>query len=293
MTGPTIARLSDGGRIWALGAQQGNDRALEALAGALLQRWQRGDKLVVLGNMLGGDGDPGRALDLMLLLRRRLLATNLACDVFFLRGAQEEMWHKLLSLQFAMSPLAVLDWMLARGLAATIEAYGGNVEEGRIACRAGPKAIARWTVGLREAQMARAGHAELLNSLMRAALSADGTMLLSAAGVDATRPARRPGRRLLVERPERSRARCRPDARRRRRMAGHDAAGPRRRPRRSGRRWTGADGDAPGAGPGRARSAARCSKIGSLSPRAREGPLGAEVPRYARDDAWLGRQRAP
>jgi serine/threonine protein phosphatase 1 len=188
MTGPTIARLSDGGCIWALGAQQGNDRALEVLAGALLQRWQRGDKLVVLGNMLGGDGDPGRALDLMLLLRRRLLATNLACDVFFLRGAQEEMWHKLLALQFAMSPLAVLDWMLPRGLAATIEAYGGNVEEGRIACRTGPKAIARWTVGLRQAQMARAGHAELLNSLMRAALSADGTMLLSAAGVDATRP---------------------------------------------------------------------------------------------------------
>jgi serine/threonine protein phosphatase 1 len=188
VTGPPIARLSDGGRIWALGAQQGNDRALEALARALLQRWQRGDKLVVLGNMLGGAGDPGRALDLLLLLRRRLLATNLACDVFFLRGAQEEMWHKLLGLQFVMSPLSVLDWMLARGLAATVEAYGGNVEDGRIACRAGAKAIARWTVGLRTAQMARAGHAELLNSLMRAALSADGTMLLSAAGVDATRP---------------------------------------------------------------------------------------------------------
>lgn len=188
MTGPSIARLTEGGRIWALGAQQGNDRALEALANGLLQRWQRDDKLVVLGNMLGGDGDPGRALDLMLLLRRRLLAANLACDVFFLRGAQEEMWHKLLSLQFAMSPLAVLDWMLARGLAATVETYGGNVDEGRIACRHGPTAIVRWTVGLREAQMARPGHAELLNSLMRAALSADGTMLLSAAGADATRP---------------------------------------------------------------------------------------------------------
>ncbi len=139
MTAPTIARLSDGGRIWALGAQQGNDRALEALAAALLQRWQRGDKLVVLGNMLGGDGDPARALDLMLLLRRRLLATNLASgDVFFLRGAQEEMWHKLLGLQFAMSPLSVLDWMLARGLAATVEAYGGTIEAGRAACRARP-----------------------------------------------------------------------------------------------------------------------------------------------------------
>jgi hypothetical protein len=82
----------------------------------------------------------------------------------------------------------VLDWMLARGLAATVAVYGGNVEEGRIACRAGPTAIARWTTGLREAQTAHPGHAELLNSLRRAALSADGTMLLSAAGVDATRP---------------------------------------------------------------------------------------------------------
>lgn len=189
MTGATIARLGEGGRIWALGAQQGDDRALAGLAGALLQRWQRGDKLVVLGNMLGGNGDPARVLDLMLRLRRRLLATNLACDVFFLRGAQEEMWHKVLGLQFALSPLGVLDWMLGRGLGATIEAYGGNIEDGRIACRSGrPVAIARWTGGLRELQMARAGHAELLASLMRAALSADGGVLLSAAGIDATRP---------------------------------------------------------------------------------------------------------
>jgi serine/threonine protein phosphatase 1 len=189
MTGATIARLSEGGRIWALGAQEGDHQALAILAGELLQRWRGGDKLVVLGNMLGADGDPVRVLDLLLRLRRRLLATNLACDVFFLRGAQEEMWHKVLSLQFAMSPLDVLDWMLGRGLGATIEAYGGTIEEGRTACRTGrPVAIARWTIGLRDLQMSRAGHADLLNSLMRAAISADGAMLLSAAGVDATRP---------------------------------------------------------------------------------------------------------
>jgi hypothetical protein len=188
MTGPSIARLGEGGRIWALGALLGDDRSLEVLAPVLLRRWRRGDKLVVLGNMLGANGDPARTLDLLLRLRRRLLAASLACDVFFLRGAQEEMWHKLLTLQFAMSPLGVLDWMLARGLGAIIEAYGGSVEEGRIACRARPTDIARWTVGLRDLQTARAGHAELLNSLARAALSADGTLLLSAAGVDATRP---------------------------------------------------------------------------------------------------------
>jgi hypothetical protein len=147
----------------------GNDGAFRSLASALLQRWQRGDKLVVLGNMLGPNGDSAELLDLLLRLRRRLMAASLACNALFLRGAQEEMWHKVLSLQFAMSPLAVLDWMLERGLAATIESYGGSVDDGRIACRNGPSAIARWTIGLRELQAARAGHADLLNSLMRAA----------------------------------------------------------------------------------------------------------------------------
>ena len=191
MTGTVpIARLRGGGRIWALGAQMGDDAALEALGQALLRRWQAGDKLVVLGNMLGPNGDPAHALDGLLLLRRRLLAARAsrACDLVFLRGAQEEMWHKALRLQFALTPLEVLDWMLARGLAATIEAYGASVTEGRIACRNGPRAIARWTTGLRARLAARAGHADLLNSLLRAALSADGAVLLSAAGADATRP---------------------------------------------------------------------------------------------------------
>lgn len=189
MTGsPTIVRLRGSGRIWALGALLGDDSALTPLAEALLERWQPGDELVVLGNMLGANGDPARTLDVLLLLRRRLMAAGLACSVFFLRGAQEEMWHKALSLQFAMAPLDVLDWMLERGLASIVEAYGASITEGRIACRNGPSAIARWTTGLREQQAAHAGHAELLNSLMRAALAADGRILLSAAGVDATRP---------------------------------------------------------------------------------------------------------
>lgn len=183
-----LARLSDGGWTWALGAQMGDDRALERLAHALLRRWHRGDQLVVLGNMFGANGDPARTLDLLLWLRRRLMAINLASDVFFLRGAQEEMWHKLLRLQFAVTPLAVLDWMLERGLAATIEAYGSSIAEGRTACRGGPLAIARWTTGVREQQALRPGHADLLNSLQRAALSANGAVLMSAAGIDATRP---------------------------------------------------------------------------------------------------------
>jgi len=188
MTGTTIARIGKRGHLWALGAQWGDDKALDHLAAVLLQRWQRFDTLVVLGNMLGAAGHPVRTLDLLLRLRRRLMAADFGCTTVFLRGAQEEMWHKALSLQFAMAPLSVLDWMLERGLAAIIEAYGGSVDDGRIACRAGPSAIARWTSGLRELQAAHAGHGELLNTLHRAALAGDGRVLLVAAGVDAARP---------------------------------------------------------------------------------------------------------
>lgn len=186
----SIARLRDGGTTWALGALAGDHAALERLGGALLQRWTPGDRLVVLGNMLGGAGNTPHLIDLMLLLRRRLLARPGAEveDFVFLRGAQEEMWHKVLQLQFALSPLDVLDWMLARGLASIIEAYGYSIAEGRIACRNGPLAIARWTTGLRERQTRQPGHGDLLNALSRAALSADGQVVFAANGVDPGRP---------------------------------------------------------------------------------------------------------
>jgi serine/threonine protein phosphatase 1 len=185
---PAINQLRPGGRIWALGALLGNDGALQLLGRALFERWRGGDKLVVLGNLIGPNGDPARTIDWLLALRRRLLATpaTRTCDLVFLRGAQEEMWHKTLRLQFAMTPLQVFDWMLERGLASTVAAYGANVAEGRGACRNGPSAIARWTAGLRGQQAQRPGHADLLNGLGRAAQSADGRLFLSAAGVDPT-----------------------------------------------------------------------------------------------------------
>lgn len=186
----SIARLREGGTIWALGALAGDDAALERLGNALMQRWQPGDRLVVLGNMMGAAGNTPRTIDLLLLLRRRLLAKPGAEveDFVFLRGAQEEIWQKALQLQFALAPLDVLDWMLARGLDAIIEAYDYSIAEGRIASRNGSLAIARWTSGLRQCQAARPGHYDLLNGLSRAALSADGRLVFAASGVDPGRP---------------------------------------------------------------------------------------------------------
>ena len=182
----SIARLREGGTTWALGALNGDDAALERLGSALMQRWRPGDRLVVLGNMLGAAGNTPRTIDLMLLLRRRLLARPSAEveDFVFLRGPQEEIWHKALQLQFALAPLDVLDWMLSRGLDAIISAYGYSIAEGRIASRNGSRAIARWTSGLRERQAAWPGHSDLLNALSRAVLSADGRLVFAASGVD-------------------------------------------------------------------------------------------------------------
>src|SRR3546814_3609696 len=65
-------------------------------------------------------------LDSLLRFRSLFLARPdaFACDVVHLRGSQEEMWQKLLQLQFATDPRAVLQWMLDQGLAASLESYG-------------------------------------------------------------------------------------------------------------------------------------------------------------------------
>ena len=72
--------------------------------------------------------DPAATIDIALRLRRTVLAQPgaRACDVVFLRGAQEEMWSKLDQLHFAVNPRDVLRWMLHHGVGATIEAYAGH-----------------------------------------------------------------------------------------------------------------------------------------------------------------------
>jgi len=186
---PAFATLRAARRIHAVGALAGDSGAVAALGQHLHRVWRVGDRLVVLGNMLGAVGDSAQTLDWLLALRRRLLARPgaRACDVVFLRGAQEEMWARALRLAFALRPLEVLDWMLSNGLAAAIESYGVAVNDGRVACRNGPSAIARWTAQLREAQARRGGHAELMTALRRAAFSEDGALVFAAAGVDPMR----------------------------------------------------------------------------------------------------------
>lgn len=185
-----FAVLKRVGRVWAIGAVHGQAAALTRLYEAIAARVVPGDRIVHLGNLLGVGPDPAGVLDRIVEFRRDFIAAPgfFAADFVLLRGQQEEMWQKTLQLHFAVNPKQILEWMLARGLEASLRGYGLDPRDGLQACGAGATAIARWTARLREAMAARGGHRDVMLALRRAAYDAQGRLLFVSAGLDASRP---------------------------------------------------------------------------------------------------------
>jgi len=177
-------------RVWAVGAIHGEVGRICALHQALTTRFEDGDRLVYLGNFLGYGADVVSTQDELLRQRIAILARpGMEPEgIAYLRGAQEEMWGKLLQLQFALEPSEVLEWMLAQGVEATLKSYGQSAQDGRAACREGALSIAKWTTRVRNAVHAHPGHEQLMSVLHRAAYTADGQLLFVAAGIDPRRP---------------------------------------------------------------------------------------------------------
>lgn len=200
-----LAILGPSGRVWAIGAVRGEADRLAALHDSLSMRFSTGDRVVYLGDYLGVGDAVREVVDELLRFRGGFLMQSplaFTGDIVHLRGSQEEMWRKVLQLQFAAEPMDVLDWMVARGVEPTIRAYGGRVQEARLAIKENLVAVARWTGRLRASIRATPGHTELQASLRRAAVTGgpaaiDGTRSASAssppallfvnAGVDPTR----------------------------------------------------------------------------------------------------------
>lgn len=177
-------------RIWAVGAIHGECEKLATLHGKIESRFETGDRLVYLGNMLGRGPAIVETVDEILMFRRALMArfSLFENDIVVLRGSQEEMWQKLVRLQTAQDPAQILEWVLAQGVGATLQAYGLSADVARMRCREGPLALARWSLELREAVRAHAGHEAILASVRRAALTDNGAVLLVHAGIDTGRP---------------------------------------------------------------------------------------------------------
>jgi serine/threonine protein phosphatase 1 len=185
---------------WAVGSIHGEARRLQDLHARLAPRLGPHDNLVYLGNFLGYGSDVLGTVQHLLLFRRAIMAERVldyptddpVADDFgaivYLRGRQEEMWHKLLQVQFAPNPREVLEWMLRHGVAPTLQAYGGTVEDARKAAAMGAAALSQWTNRLRAGMRAWDGHDRLMTVLRRAAFTRDGALLLASAGINPGRP---------------------------------------------------------------------------------------------------------
>lgn len=181
-------------RVWAVASIHADAGRLAKVHHALAEKFEVGDRLAYLGNVIGHGTQPLETVEQLLAFRRTVIATRdvLVTDVAVLRGAQEEMWQKLLQLHFALSPSEVLEWMLDQGIAPTLAAYGGDPAEGFRAARSGATALSRWTDSLRAAMHEIPGHRQLMASLRRAAYTEDPAggprLLLVNAGLDFSRP---------------------------------------------------------------------------------------------------------
>jgi serine/threonine protein phosphatase 1 len=187
----SIASIRGNSRIWAVGAVHGDVGRLQALHLALEPRLEAGDTLVYLGNYLGRGRAVCETVDELLRFRRLFLARppmGFREDIVYLRGSQEEMWQKLLQLQFAGDARAILDWVLSRGVDSTLEAYGGDAEKGRRSASGGTLALNEWTRVLRAAVRQHPGHEAFMGALVRAAVAGDDELLFVNSGLDPERP---------------------------------------------------------------------------------------------------------
>jgi hypothetical protein len=188
-----FARRGAASRVWAIASVHGERGRLAAVHGEIARRFREGDRVVWLGNLLGHGPDVIGVVDEALSFRSAVIGRGrgFACECAVLRGAQEEMWQKLLQLQFAANPREVFDWMMGQGVEATLRAYGGDPRQGAAACREGTLSLTRWTAGLRKAMDALPGHRHFMTTLRRAAFTrADdgGALLFVNAGIDPARP---------------------------------------------------------------------------------------------------------
>lgn len=183
--------IRNAARIWAVGAVHGEFERLSRLHEKMMPELRYGDRLVYLGNYLGYGDSIRETVDELLRFRRLFLTIPPYMDgddVTYLRGSQEEMWHKLLQIQFSVKPAETLEWMLARGVGETILAYGGDLAQGMAFAGDGTIALGGWTSALRDAFNAVPGHSALMSALKRAAYTDDKSCLFVNAGLDVTQP---------------------------------------------------------------------------------------------------------
>ena len=177
-------------KIWAIGSIHSKLEAFNSIKKYLLENFEKDDYLVFLGNVIGLGQESKKTLSSVIDLRNQLMAKfYLDSDkIIFLRGAQEEMFLKLLQLQTAPNPYDIIKWMFEHGVNSTIKSYGFNEDEIINVSNQGTLAISKWTSKLNQILSVEPGHKQYFANLKHAAFGESKKILFLNRGVDVSRP---------------------------------------------------------------------------------------------------------
>ncbi len=177
-------------RIWAIGSIHSNLASIKLLKKFIYENFRDGDKIVILGNVIGLGDYAKETLSSVLELRFDLMAKYKlkSNDIIFLRGAQEEMFNKLLQLQIAPNPEEIIRWIFDHGVNKTLESYGYSADEAVSISSSGTINITKWTTKLNKTIKKYEGHTEYFSNLKHAAFSSSRKILFVNRGVDISRP---------------------------------------------------------------------------------------------------------
>ncbi len=182
--------LNKSNKIWAIGSIHSNLKSFTSIKNFVLSNFEINDKLIFLGNVIGLGDNSKETLGSIIDLRFNLMSKfKLKPEsIVFLRGAQEEMFSKLLQLQLAPNPSEIVEWMFEHGVNKTIRSYGFSVDEVKNIASSGTINISKWTANLNKVIQKNPGHIQYFLNLKHAAYSNSKKILFVNRGVDITRP---------------------------------------------------------------------------------------------------------
>ena len=154
--------LKNANKIWAIGSLHSSLDSFYSIKKYILSNFESGDKLIFLGNVIGFGNKSKEIITEVLKLRFKLMAKyNLKNeDIVFLRGAQEEMFCKLLQLHIAPNPSEILDWIFSHGVDQTLVSYNFEPDQFRDISTQGTIQINKLTSKLNKKISETPGHKE-------------------------------------------------------------------------------------------------------------------------------------
>ncbi len=185
-----FVEIKKSNKIWAIGSIHSNLKSFSSIKEFILNNFNANDKLIFLGNVIGLGNKSKETLSSVIDLRFKLMSKFKIKpeSIIFLRGAQEEMFSKLLQLQLAPNPSEIIEWMFDHGVNKTINSYGFSEKEVKNISSSGTINISKWTTNLNNVLKKNSGHTEYFLNLKHAAYSYTKKILFVNRGVDITRP---------------------------------------------------------------------------------------------------------